>query len=94
MTIPSGPHTESGMPAAAPDGGGRPSGAGSGGAADTGATMSRHQRIALVVLLTAGFTLAVDFSILNVALPVIGREVGFALENLQWIATAFSVCAA
>ncbi|MEZ2371405.1 MFS transporter [Arthrobacter sp. RCC_34] len=56
--------------------------------------MTRHQRIALVVLLTAGFTLAVDFSILNVALPVIGREVGFALENLQWIATAFSLCAA
>ncbi len=94
MTIPSGPHTESGTPAAAPDGGGTPSGAGSGGAAGTGATMSRHQRIALVVLLTAGFTLAVDFSILNVALPVIGREVGFALENLQWIATAFSLCAA
>jgi len=46
------------------------------------------------VLLTASFTLAVDFSILNVALPTIGADVGFSLENLQWIATSFSLCAA
>ena len=56
--------------------------------------MSGKQRLALIVLLTASFTLAVDFSILNVALPTIGAEVGFSLENLQWIATAFSLCAA
>ncbi|BCY10649.1 MFS transporter [Actinoplanes sp. L3-i22] len=48
----------------------------------------------LVVLLTAAFTLAVDFSILNVALPVIGADVGFSLTGLQWIATSFAVCAA
>jgi len=52
------------------------------------------QRIALLVLLTASFTLALDFSILNVALPRIGAEVGFALADLQWISTAFAVCAA
>ncbi|MET1076249.1 MAG: MFS transporter [Umezawaea sp.] len=51
-------------------------------------------RLVLVLLLSASFTLAVDFSILNVALPVIGSDVGFALENLQWIATAFALCAA
>ncbi|MBT2501317.1 MFS transporter [Curtobacterium sp. ISL-83] len=56
--------------------------------------MTAKQRVALVVLLTASFTLAVDFSILNVALPTIGADVGFALENLQWIATAFALCAA
>ncbi|WP_458114579.1 MFS transporter [Arthrobacter sp. R1-13] len=56
--------------------------------------MSGKQRLALIVLLTASFTLAVDFSILNVALPTIGADVGFSLENLQWIATAFSLCAA
>ncbi|MFJ4219999.1 MFS transporter [Curtobacterium luteum] len=56
--------------------------------------MTGKQRVALVVLLTASFTLAVDFSILNVALPTIGADVGFALENLQWIATAFALCAA
>ncbi|MFF1572455.1 MFS transporter [Leifsonia sp. NPDC058292] len=56
--------------------------------------MSRRQRMALIVLLTASFTLAVDFSILNVALPTIGADVGFAIENLQWIATAFALCSA
>ena len=34
-----------------------------------------RQRAALAVLLTASFTLAVDFSILNVALPTIGADV-------------------
>ncbi|UKA52113.1 MFS transporter [Arthrobacter sp. FW305-123] len=56
--------------------------------------MTTRQRLALIVLLTAGFTLAVDFSILNVALPAIGADVGFSLENLQWVATAFALCAA
>lgn len=53
-----------------------------------------RERLILAVLLTAGFTLAVDFSILNVALPAIGADVGFSLGGLQWIATAFSLCAA
>lgn len=56
--------------------------------------MTRRHRLVLVVLLTASFTLAVDFSILNVALPAIGAEVGFSLEQLQWIATSFALCAA
>ncbi|MFH8260730.1 MFS transporter, partial [Streptomyces roseolus] len=47
-----------------------------------------------VVLLVAQFMLAVDFSILNVALPVIGEGLGFSLANLQWIATSFALCAA
>ncbi len=46
------------------------------------------------MLLTATFTLAVDFSILNVALPTIGADVGFSLANLQWITTCFALCAA
>jgi len=58
------------------------------------AAMSGRQRVALTVLLTASFTLAVDFSILNVALPSIGADVGFAIQNLQWIATAFALCSA
>ncbi len=48
----------------------------------------------MAVLLTANFTLAVDFSILNVALPHIGAELGFATGALQWIVTAFALCAA
>lgn len=52
------------------------------------------QRLALTVLLTANFTLAVDFSILGVALPHIGRDLGFATAHLHWIVTAFALCAA
>ncbi|MEU3609544.1 MFS transporter [Streptomyces sp. NPDC035033] len=51
-------------------------------------------RLVLVVLLVAQFMLAVDFSILNVALPVIGEGLGFTLGGLQWIATAFALAAA
>ena len=56
--------------------------------------MTGRQRLIMVVLLTASFTLAVDFSILNVALPGIGTDVGISLEHLQWIATSFALCAA
>lgn len=58
------------------------------------ARMTGRQRLIMVLLLTASFTLAVDFSILNVALPRIGADVGFSLEHLQWIATSFALCAA
>ncbi|MET9020035.1 MFS transporter [Actinopolymorpha sp. NPDC004070] len=67
-----------------------PDSAGSQGPAAAGP----RDRIVLLVLLTASFTLAVDFSILNVALPRIGTDVGFDLSGLQWISTAFAVCAA
>jgi len=60
----------------------------------TGEALTPRYRLTLAVLLTASFTLAVDFSILNVALPTIGSDVGFSLDSLQWIATAFSLCAA
>ncbi|CAL9479741.1 putative MFS-type transporter EfpA [Nocardiopsis dassonvillei] len=65
-------------------------------AAATGGPTRLTPRMAviLVVLLSAQFMLAVDFSILNVALPVIGDGLGFTLANLQWIATAFALCAA
>ncbi|MFF5076900.1 MFS transporter [Actinoplanes sp. NPDC000266] len=56
--------------------------------------MTNTKRAAMAVLLTAGFMLAVDFSILNVALPAIGRDVGLSLEGLQWVTTAFALCAA
>lgn len=55
---------------------------------------STTQTVAMAVLLTANFTLAVDFSILTVALPPIGRELGVDGAGLQWIVTVFAVCAA
>ncbi|YCK41764.1 MFS transporter [Actinomadura sp. ATCC 39365] len=56
--------------------------------------MTSAQRLVLVLLLGSQFMLAVDFSILNVALPVIGSGLGFALADLQWVATAFALAAA
>lgn len=64
------------------------------GIAQSESRMNGRQRVALIVLLAASFTLAVDFSILNVALPTIGADVGFSIANLQWIATAFALCSA
>ncbi|MFI6847137.1 MFS transporter [Kitasatospora sp. NPDC050467] len=60
----------------------------------TKAGMTGRQRLVLVVLLAAQFMLAVDFSILNVALPVIGQGLGLGLGSLQWIATSFALAAA
>ncbi|MER7720883.1 MFS transporter [Streptomyces flaveolus] len=51
-------------------------------------------KLILAVLLVAQFMLAVDFSILNVALPAIGDGLGFSLSDLQWIATTFALSAA
>ncbi|MFF6789588.1 MFS transporter [Streptomyces filamentosus] len=59
-----------------------------------GTRMDGRARLVLVVLLVSQFMLAVDFSILNVALPVIGEGLGFSLGGLQWIATAFALAAA
>lgn len=56
--------------------------------------MSLRQRVLLTLLLGAQFMIAVDFSILNVALPEVGAGLGFSLANLQWIATAFALPAA
>ncbi|MCM2577625.1 MFS transporter [Streptomyces meridianus] len=56
--------------------------------------MTGRLRLVLVVLLVAQFMLAVDFSILNVALPAIGNGLGFSLAHLQWIATSFALAAA
>ncbi len=47
--------------------------------------------IGLISLLTASFMLAVDFSILSVALPSIGVEFDISPGNLQWIITAFAL---
>ncbi|MEU5386317.1 MFS transporter [Kitasatospora sp. YST-16] len=60
----------------------------------TATKLTKRQRIVLLVLLVAQFMLAVDFSILNVALPAIGAGLGFPLGELQWIGTAFALSAA
>ncbi|MFF1380685.1 MFS transporter [Streptomyces sp. NPDC058308] len=56
--------------------------------------MTRRQKLVLSLLLGSQFMVAVDFSVLNVALPAVGEGLGFSLANLQWIATAFALAAA
>ena len=56
--------------------------------------MTGRQRLLLLVVLAAQFMLAVDFSILTVALPTVGTQLGFAASNLQWVVTAFLLPAA
>ena len=56
--------------------------------------MTSRQRLVLAVLLGAVFMLAVDFSVLTVALPVIGDDLGFAQQDLAWIVTGFVLPAA
>lgn len=56
--------------------------------------MTARQRAALLVLLGSTFLLAADLSLLNVAIPLIGRAMRIAVGDLQWIATAFTLTAA
>ena len=58
------------------------------------ARMTARQRMVLGLLLGAQFMLAVDFSILNVALPAVGKGLGFGLHALQWVASGFALPAA
>lgn len=56
--------------------------------------MTPRQRLIAVLLLGTNFMLSVDFSILNIALPEVGRAVGLDLVSLPWVATAFALPAA
>jgi MFS family permease len=56
--------------------------------------MTARQRLIAVLLLGTNFMLSVDFSILNVALPEVGRAVGLDLANFPWVTTAFALPAA
>ncbi|MCC5581526.1 MFS transporter, partial [Microtetraspora sp. AC03309] len=56
--------------------------------------MNGREKLVLTLLLGAQFMIAVDFSILNVALPAVGAGLNFSLGSLQWIATAFALPAA
>src|SRR5215471_15176029 len=58
------------------------------------AALTARQRVIAVLLLGTNFMLSVDFSILNIALPEIGRAVGLDLANFPWVTTAFALPAA
>src|SRR6476620_11386589 len=46
---------------------------------------------ALAIVCAAFFMTVLDVSIVNVALPSIGRALDFSRENLQWVITAYSI---
>jgi EmrB/QacA subfamily drug resistance transporter len=46
---------------------------------------------ALALLVAAYFITIVDFTIVNVALPAIGRELHFSESGLQWVVTAYGL---
>jgi MFS family permease len=50
-----------------------------------------HPAIAMILICAAQFVLQLDFSIVNVALPTIQRELGMAPAELQWIVTGYAL---
>jgi EmrB/QacA subfamily drug resistance transporter len=50
-----------------------------------------HRWRVLAVVATAFFMTILDVSIVNVALPSIGKDLEFARENLQWVITAYAI---
>ncbi|MGK5641814.1 MFS transporter [Streptomyces sp. URMC 126] len=55
------------------------------------ARMTPRAKLVLLVLCAAQFMVALDFSILNVALPVLGDDLGMSRADLQWAVTAFAL---
>lgn len=53
--------------------------------------MSTRDKLVLFVLCAAQFMVALDFSVLNVALPVLGADLGMSPSALQWAVTAFAL---
>ncbi|WP_306321692.1 MULTISPECIES: MFS transporter [unclassified Streptomyces] len=53
--------------------------------------LSSRDKLVLFVLCAAQFMVALDFSVLNVALPVLGSDLGMSASALQWAVTAFAL---
>src|SRR5262245_54681538 len=50
-----------------------------------------HRGLRLALLCVAQFMVVLDFSIVNVALPSIQRDLGFAPQHLQWVVSAYAL---
>ena len=51
----------------------------------------RSKNMALALLATAQFVVVLDASIVNVALPSIGRDLDFAQNDLSWVVNAYTL---
>ncbi len=58
-------------------------------ASDTGTTA--HQSLRLALILIAAFMVVLDFSIVNVALPSIERELAITAATVQWVITGYAI---
>ena len=58
---------------------------------NTAANTQVHRWRAFVVLAVSFFMTIVDLTIVNVALPTIGRKLHFSESNLQWVVTAYGL---
>jgi EmrB/QacA subfamily drug resistance transporter len=58
---------------------------------NTGSRTEVHRWRAFAVLAVAYFMTIVDLTIVNVALPTIGRKLHFSESNLQWVVTAYGL---
>jgi MFS family permease len=54
-------------------------------------TRPRGSGLTLALLAFAQFIIAVDYNIVYVALPDIGRSLGFTAHSLQWVVSAYAV---
>lgn len=61
-------------------------------ASDHRAAEARRPWTVLAVLAVAQFMVILDITIVNVALPSIGRSLGFSRSGLQWVVTAYVLC--
>src|SRR5919204_4298915 len=50
---------------------------------------TRRGKLTLLFLCMVGFLDFVDASIVNVALPSIRRDLGFSVQNLQWVLSGY-----
>ncbi|WP_410606356.1 MFS transporter [Amycolatopsis sp. lyj-109] len=53
--------------------------------------MTRRPRTVLALLAFAQLIISLDYNIVYVALPDIGRDLGFGAQSLQWVVSAYAV---
>jgi EmrB/QacA subfamily drug resistance transporter len=54
-------------------------------------TEKRRRGFVLALLCVAQFMVVLDFSIVNIALPSMQKDLGLSTQNLQWIVSAYSL---
>src|SRR3954453_3127832 len=52
---------------------------------------STNKWVAMALLAAAQFVVVLDASIVNVALPSIGRDLHFSQDNLSWVVNAYTL---